>query len=248
MKRLLLAFAIALAADPAIAGTAVSLRADTVSTDAVITLGDLFEGAGPAGRIAVGQRTGSAAVLDAGIVQAAARRAGLDWANPEGLRRIIVRGSAAPGLAGAPVAAAPRGNVEVLTYARSLAAGELVQPQDLVWAKVAAAPADAPSDADQVIGLAARRPLRAGAVAALRDVSAPQVVKAGDIVTVTYEDGGISLALQGKAVTGGAAGDALAVLNTASKKTIQALITGPDQAVVGPDAGRPRSPARYAAR
>ena len=243
MKRLVLALVMALAADPAIAGTAVSLKADTVSADGDITLGDLFDGAGRAAGVSVGQRTASAAVLDAHIVQLAARRAGLDWANPEGLRRIVVRGAAAPGLAGAPAA---RGNVEVLTYARSLAVGELVQPQDLVWTKVAAAPADAPSDADQVIGLAARRPLRSGAVAALRDVSAPQVVKAGDLVTVSYEDGGISLVLQGKALAAGAMGEPLAVQNTNSKKTIQAVITGPDQAALGP--GVVKSPVRYAAR
>jgi flagella basal body P-ring formation protein FlgA len=243
MKRLILAFALALAADPAIAGTAVTLKADTVSADPVITLGDLFDGAGPAGRVAVGQRAGAAAVLDANIVQAAARRAGLDWANAEGLRRIVVRGTAS----GGPGVAA-RGNVEVLTYARSLAAGEIVQPQDLVWAKVAAAPADGPSDADQVIGLAARRPLRAGAVAALRDVSAPQVVKAGDLVTVTFEDGGISLTLQGKAMAAGALGEPVTVQNTNSKKTIQAVITGPDQAAVGPEADRMKSPVKYALR
>jgi flagella basal body P-ring formation protein FlgA len=242
MKRLILALVMALAADPAIAGTAVSLKADTVSEDANITLGDLFDGAGRAAGVTVGQRTGTAAVLDANILQAAARRAGLDWANPEGLRRIVVRGSVV-GLAGAT---ASRGNVEVLTYARSLAAGEVVQPQDLIWAKVAAAPGDAPRDADQVIGLAARRPLRSGAVAALRDVSAPQVVKAGDLVTVIYEDNGISLALQGKAMAAGAVGEPLAVQNTNSKKTIQAVITGPDQAAVGPQVVK--APVRYAAR
>ncbi len=243
MKRLVLAFALALAADPATAGTSVSLKPDTVSADATITLGDLFDGAGPAARVPVGQRTSSAAVLDANIVQAMARRAGLDWANPEGLRRIVVRGTPS-----GPGAVAPRANVEVLTYARSLAAGEVVQPQDLVWTKVAAAPADAPSDADQVIGLAARRPLRSGAVAAMRDVSAPQVVKAGDLVTVTYEDAGIMLALQGKAMAAGALGDPVSVLNTNSKKTIQAVITGPGEAVVGSPGERPKSPVKYALR
>ena len=245
MKRLVLALLMALAADPAIAGTAVSLKADTVSANANITLGDLFDGAGRAAGVSVGQRTATAAVLDANIVQAAARRAGLDWANPEGLRRIVVRGAAMQG-SGASVASAAHANIDVLTYARSLAAGELVQPQDLIWAKVAAAPADAPSDADQVIGLAARRPLRAGAVAALRDVSVPQVVKSGDLVTVTYEDGGITLALQGKAMASGAVGDALAVQNLNSKKTVQAVITGPDQAAIGLQVVK--SPVRYAAR
>src|SRR5690606_15405480 len=145
-------------------------------------------------------RTGSIVNLDAGAVQAAAARAGLDWANAQGLRRIVV-------VAGA--AQAGHGNVEVLTYARSLAAGEVVQPQDLVWSKAAAAPADAPSDAEQIIGLAAKRPLRSGAAVSARDVSAPQVIKSGEMIAVSWSDGQISLTLQGKALGSAAPGQTL---------------------------------------
>ena len=138
--------------------------------------------------------------------------------------------------------------MEILTYARSLAVGELVSPQDLVWAKAAAAPADAPSDPDLVIGLAAKRPLRAGAAVSARDVSAPQVIKAGDLVTVTYEDGGISLSLQAKAMAAAAQGETVMVQNTSSKKMLQAIAAGPGQALIGPDADRARAHSRYALR
>ena len=86
---LLAAFALA---GPALAGQAVSLKADIASSDGVVTLGDLFDGAGAAGRTPVATRSGASVVLDAGAVQFAARRAGLDWANAEGLHKIIVRG------------------------------------------------------------------------------------------------------------------------------------------------------------
>lgn len=246
MRILILACALTLAAAPALAGQAVTLRSDTFDSDGVITLGDLFDGAGGAGKIAVASRPGTSAVLDAGAVQSAARRAGLDWANAEGLRRIVVR-AGSDGGASAP---ATRGNVEILTYARSLSAGEMVQPQDVVWAKAAAAPADAPRDAEAVIGMAARRPLRAGAAVSSRDVSAPQVIKAGDAVTVTYEAGGVSLALEGKAMAAAGIGDTVAVQNTASKKIIQATASGPGQAVVGPAADQLKSlgRAQYAQR
>ena len=154
MKRLLIAAAAALIAAPALAGQPVMLKADPVDSDGIITLSDLFEGAGAAGKTPVAAKPGASAVLDAAAVQGVARRAGLDWANAEGFRRIVVRGAPSAAVAAAGVS---RTNVEVLTYARSLAAGEIVQPQDLVWAKVAAAPADAPGDAEMVIGLAARR-------------------------------------------------------------------------------------------
>jgi flagella basal body P-ring formation protein FlgA len=245
MKRTLgLAAALALAlAAPALAGQPVMLKADTADADGVVTLGDLFEGAGAAAGQPVAARPGASLALNAAAVQLIARRAGLDWPNAEGLRTIVVRG----GPAGA---SAVRGNIDVLTYARNLAAGEVVQPTDLVWGKAAAAPADAPSDADTLIGMAAKRPLRAGAAASARDVAAAQVIKPGEIITVTYEADGISLALQGKAMTSGGIGEAISVQNTASKKILQAVATGPGQAVVGPAADQLKSArtSRYALR
>ncbi|HEY8616902.1 flagellar basal body P-ring formation chaperone FlgA [Phenylobacterium sp.] len=229
------ALAALLAAGPALAAQPVTLKADTSDADGMVTLGDLFDGAGAAGSVRIAARPGATVSLDARIVQSLAWRAGLEWPNAEGVKRILVRGPQA-GAANAANAATPRGNVEVLTYARSLAAGELVQAEDLVWAKMAAAPADAPADADQVIGLAAKRPLRAGAAVSARDVAAAQVVKPGELITVAYEDAGISLALQAKTLSGGAAGDLINVQNTLSKKIIQAVVIGPGQAVVGPAA------------
>ena len=247
MKRLLIAAAAALIASPALAGQVVTLKAEPVDTDGMITLSDLFDGAGGAGKTPVAPKPGASTVLDAAAVQGVARRAGLDWANAEGFRKIVVRGGPTAAVA-AGVAA--RGNVEVLTYARSLSAGEIVQPQDLVWGKAAAAPADAPNDAETIIGLAAKRPLRAGASVSARDVSAPQVIKAGDLVTVIYEDGGVSLSLQGKAMGPAGMGDTFAVLNTNSKKVIQAVASGPGQALVGPAADQLKSQSRtqYALR
>lgn len=240
MKAFLLAAAtlvISALSAPAFAGTPVSLRMDTTDADGRITLGDLFDGvSGPAANLVVAARMGPTAVLDAGQVQVSARRAGFDWSNSSGIRRIIVREGVDNGGVSAAGAAAARGNVEVLAYARSIMAGEIVQPQDLVWVKMAGSPADAPRDSDVVIGLAAKRPLREGAAVSMRDVGAAQVIKSGDLVTVTYDDGGISLSLQGKAMAAAATGDVFAVQNTLSKKIIQAVATGPGSAAVGPQA------------
>nr|WP_295105525.1 flagellar basal body P-ring formation chaperone FlgA [uncultured Caulobacter sp.] len=248
--------AITLLGAPAFAGAPVALRMDTTDADGRITLGDLFDGvSGPAANLVIAARMGPTAVLDAGQVQVSARRAGFDWTNSNGIRRIIVRegldnGSVSAGAGGASASAA-RGNVEVLAYARSMMAGEIVQPQDLIYVKMAGAPVEAPRDADAVIGLAAKRPLREGAAVSLRDVAAAQVIKSGDLVTITYDDGGISLSLQGKAMAAAATGDVFAVQNTLSKKVIQAVATGPGSAAVGPQARslQARSqPVRFAAR
>lgn len=234
---LAVACAMSAMASAAFAGTAVQLRDALVDDgDGRVTLGDLFDGAGRASGVflAAGPADGGNVVLDAARVQAIARANGLDWANANGFRRLVVKsGSAVAG------AAAPAGRtVEVLTYTRSLSAGEIVQPEDVAWTKVQShlAPGDRPNDAELVIGQAAKRPLRQGAPVAARDLSSPQVIKKDDLIVVTYSQGGISLSLQAKAMQGAAVGDSLSVLNPQSKKTIVAIATGPGQAAVGPDA------------
>jgi flagellar basal body P-ring formation protein FlgA len=217
------------AAAPAWAGTPVTLNADLSDESGQVTLGELFDNAGPARDIVVAPRTGPTVVLDAAAVQAFARRYGLDWANEHGLRRIIVRG-AAPGAVGRAV--------EVLTYAHSLVTGQIIQPSDLLWTKAVGAPVDAPPGVDAVIGLAARRPVREGDAVEVHDLTAPLVIKAGETVMVTYADDGVTLTMQAKAMANAAAGDLVNVQNPASKKVIEAVATGPGEAVVGPEALR----------
>lgn len=230
------------AAGAADAGLPVSLRDQVIDPNGQVTLGELFIGAGSASGVVVADRVGPTVVLDATAVQRIARQAGLDWSNPTGLRRIVVRGEATT---------TGSRNVQVLSWAHSLAAGDVVQPGDLIWTKAAGAPTDAPRSIDAVVGMAARRPLREGDNVAMRDVTAPQVIKAGDMITVVYEDSGIRLTLQAKALANASAGDTLNVQNIASKKIIEAVATGADEAAVGPEAqrlkaGRPTS--QYALR
>ena len=93
MRTLILAAAL-LFAGPALAGP-VTLKANPVDSDGRVTLGDLFDGAGGASTVVVGQRAGPSIVFEAGQLQSLARQAGLDWANPAGLRRVVVRNAAA---------------------------------------------------------------------------------------------------------------------------------------------------------
>ncbi len=256
IRSLALALSIAAFAAPAMAGP-VSLLADPVDDDGRVTLGDLFDDAGAAADVVVGQRLGATAVFEASQIQAAARRAGLDWANPQGLRRVVVReGGAAPAEASARPAAAtvasrPGATVEVLTYARSLAAGDVVQPSDVVWSTVQAhqAPAGGPQDADQVVGLSAKRALRAGAVVTSRDLASPQVIARNDMVEVAYIVGGVELIVTGKATRNASAGEPLPVLNVQSGRTIDAVAVAPGRAVAGPAAQMARAnPQQFAAR
>lgn len=123
--RTLIAAAALMLAGPALAGP-VTLKANPVDVDGQVTFGDLFDGAGAASGMVVGVRSGPSVVFEAGQLQAMARQAGLDWANPTGLRRVVVRHAAA-----APAAAAT-----------SLATAETAAPVPARAAPVRAAWAD----------------------------------------------------------------------------------------------------------
>lgn len=234
----LAALCLALGATPALA-VPVNLVEGPVDDDGVVTLGELFDNAGQASGVRVATRTAATVVLDAAQVQTIARRNGLEWGNPTGIRRIIVR-SGGTGSAVVTPAAQERGaaTVEVLTYARSVAAGETIRPEDVVWTTVQAhqASAGGPDDAEDVIGLSARRPLRAGAAVRSADLTRPQVIARGDMIDVTYEAGGISLTLRGRALEAATVGEPFRVQNIESGRTIEVVATEPGRALAGPAA------------
>ena len=92
MRALILAAGL-LIAGPAFAGP-VTLKANPVDADGQVTLGDVFDGAGSAAGVVIGARSGPSVVFEAGSLQALARQSGLSWANPTGLRRVVVRHAA----------------------------------------------------------------------------------------------------------------------------------------------------------
>jgi flagella basal body P-ring formation protein FlgA len=238
-------------AGAALAGVPVDLRSEPAAAGDTVTLGDLFDGAGRAGQtpLATARAGSTSLVLDAGQIQRVAHINGLDWDNPKGFRRVVVQVGA--GAAAAPSqqsaqqsaqqsvsGARSEKTVEVLTLTHSLAAGDVVQPQDVIWTKVQShmAPNDAPSDAAQVIGQSARRPLREGAALAAHDLASPVVIRRDQLVTVAYVTDGIELTVQGKAGSDASVGQSVEIINTQSKKTIAAIATGPGRAVTGPGA------------
>lgn len=94
MRALILGAALALTvAGSAFAGP-VTLKSNPVDSDGQVTFGDLFDGAGAASGVVVGRRVGPSIVFEAGQLQSLARQSGLDWANPTGLRRVVVRHAA----------------------------------------------------------------------------------------------------------------------------------------------------------
>lgn len=73
------------------------------------------------------------------------------------------------------------------------------------------------------------------------------VIARNDMVQVTFISGGVRLSLTGRATRAAGVGDPVPVLNLQSGRTIDAVASGPGQAVAGPAADAARS-AQFAAR
>ncbi len=255
MRAVVIAFSLAgtLISSSALAGQPVTLRSELVDGNGQITLSDLFDNTGSAGNVLVanGVEPGRNQVLDATQVQRLAQRYGLDWSNSTGLRRLIVR-SGLEAAATAPTAPTARpaatarsasaAMTEVLTYSRSLSSGDVIQAEDLTYSSVLvqAVPNDAPRNADEVIGMGVKRPLRIGQAVSARDLLAPLVIRRDDLVQVVYRDGSIVLSLEAKAMGNAAVGELFTLQNTSSKKSIEAVATGPGKALTGPEAAQVR--------
>lgn len=90
LSRALIAAAALLITTPALAAP-VSLKANPVDADGQVTLGDIFDGAGASSSVVVARRSGPSVVMEAGQLQSLARQSGLEWDNPRGLRRVVIR-------------------------------------------------------------------------------------------------------------------------------------------------------------
>jgi flagella basal body P-ring formation protein FlgA len=236
----------------AFAGQTVELKPHPVARG-YITLGDLFENTGDAAAKVVvihAPPPGLEAVLEATEIQMLARREGLDWSNAQGLAHITVQslpggsqGSAASSFRGKtrpsrrlPSDASGPRESRTLVYARSLGPGEIVDASDLQWSSDAVAGDDALDTPSQAIGKSARHAVRAGAPVQAYDLASPKLIHAGDAVEVAYENDGVVLTLEAKAMSDATLGDTVEVINPSSKKTIEAVASAPGRALVGPRA------------
>jgi flagella basal body P-ring formation protein FlgA len=124
--------------------------------------------------------------------------------------------------------------VEVAVINRALARGEAVASGDVTIERKPreGVPSDALTEAGSLTGRVARRAFAAGAVLRTGDLTRPELVARGEVVTVVYNQPGLSLTMRAKANEGGAMGDTVAIANPQSKKLLQATIIGPGKVSV----------------
>jgi flagella basal body P-ring formation protein FlgA len=133
--------------------------------------------------------------------------------------------------------------VEAAVLARSVERNEVIKSSDVMVER--RPKAEVGSDAaarDNVVGMQARRQLRAGQAVRVIDLAKPDLVVRDQNVTLIYESGGLYLTIRGKALEGGTEGDAINVLNLQSKRTVSGVVVGRGQVSVAVAMPRPAPP------
>ncbi len=125
--------------------------------------------------------------------------------------------------------------VNALAVDRPIERGEVLQASDLTEVRRPQAESGTVlTDGKAAVGLAARHALRPGQPLATTDLMKPEVVARNDTVTIVYQVPGITLTLRGQAKDAGALGDTISVVNTETKRVMQAVVSGPGRVMVGP--------------
>ncbi len=122
--------------------------------------------------------------------------------------------------------------VEAAVLTHPLARGEVIRASHFTLERRPKAEFTGEAPAADVIGLAARRPVRAGQALRNADLMRPELVQRNDNVTLIYEAPGMFLTMRGKALESGAQGDTVNVQNAHSKRTVQGTVTAQGRVTV----------------
>ena len=119
--------------------------------------------------------------------------------------------------------------VKVPVLTRAVTRGGAIQASDITSIAMMsdAIAANVVTNPGDLVGMTADRSLRAGRPVLRHDVSHPLLVERGKPVTMIVQRGSLVISARGKALTDGAYGEVVRVLNTDSGRTIEAVATAP---------------------
>ncbi|GGD12351.1 flagellar basal body P-ring formation chaperone FlgA [Aquisalinus flavus] len=85
---------------------------------------------------------------------------------------------------------------------------------------------------DAYIGKQLKRTVYAGSEITHMHLQEPILVQRNAMVTMTYQFGTLTIVTAGRALGAGSTGELVDVMNLESRKTVRALVTGPDRVTV----------------
>ena len=118
---------------------------------------------------------------------------------------------------------------------RLISAGETIAAEDLEWQPVhlTRLTGNSLTDAEQLIGRVAKRPLKAGQILRQSDVAISPVIRKNDLIRLVVKTGQMILSVQGKALQDAALGQTIRVINVNSNRQLSGTVVDAGTVAVG---------------
>ncbi|MGM0594022.1 MAG: flagellar basal body P-ring formation chaperone FlgA [Pseudomonadota bacterium] len=118
---------------------------------------------------------------------------------------------------------------QVVVASRPLSRGSMLRPGDVELRREDMTRLNRGyfSSVDEVVGMEARRSLRAGMVLSPSQIEPPIVIRRGEKVSIRAQTGVVEVEMEGKALADGARGELIPVENLSSGQKIEAEVVGP---------------------
>jgi flagella basal body P-ring formation protein FlgA len=115
---------------------------------------------------------------------------------------------------------------QVPVLKRLVSAGDTIQPDDIDWtsSRVDQLANNTVTDAQQMVGRIAKRPLRPGQILRISDLINDPAIHKNDLITIAVQTNNMSLTVRGKALDDGAVGQSIRVVNVNTKKQLLGVV------------------------
>jgi len=210
-----------------------------------ITLGDVAPVTGEHAGILLGPAPppGQTLALDPAFLIATAKNAGVILAIPLDQPIMVTRstGNATPApVANTARAATPAAQIagaattgQVLVLVRDVARGHVIGSGDVIWeAANPARPIRNGADMQAAVGMEMKRAVKAGQPLLTGDLKQAALIRKGEPVKLVYVSAGVRLSVDGVAQNEAAKGEPVRVLNSYSKRTVEAVADASGEARV----------------
>ena len=126
---------------------------------------------------------------------------------------------------------------EVPVLSVRLRRGEVVRESDIEWKNVELdrLARGALTDAEDIVGMSAKRTLNPGQPITANDIARPLLVNRGDTITMVLSTPVMQLTAKGRALENGSRGDIIRISNLQTSTVVDAVVTGPGQARIEGD-------------
>ncbi len=123
---------------------------------------------------------------------------------------------------------------EIPVLRASIRKGTIINDRDIAYISVPSKTLnhDTILNVKELLGKTPQRIAHGGKPIKAGDIESPRLIKRGDMITMIFENGSLTLTATGKALENGAKGDFIRVANSSSSRTVQAIVTGSKEVTV----------------